>query len=129
MDDATAEAVMARFAGAYFNRDAARLAEAITPDAEWHFAFGSDVPDGRVRRGVEGFLQGMAENDALFERLRFDDVVIRPFGDDQIVMTYLANGRHRDGDDFALRGIELITVRDGRLAMKDVFWKATGQTR
>src|SRR5690348_5589508 len=110
MDDATAQAVMARFASAYFRRDAARLGEAITADAEWHFAFGGDVPNGRVRRGIEGFLQGMAENDALFERLRFDDVVIRPFGEDQIVMTYLANGRYRDGDDFALRGVELITV-------------------
>ena len=38
-------------------------------------------------------------------------------------MTYLAEGRRHDGDPFALRGIELITVRDGRLAMKDVFWK------
>jgi ketosteroid isomerase-like protein len=125
MDDATAQAVMARFASAYFKRDARRLAEAVTPDAEWHFAFGGGVPNGRVRRGIEGFLQGIAENDALFERLRFDDVAIRPFGEDQIVMTYLANGRYREGDDFALRGVELITVRDGRLALKDVFWKQT----
>ena len=28
-----------------------------------------------------------------------------------------------DGAPVALRGIELITVRDGRLALKDVFWK------
>ena len=125
MDDAAAEHVVARFAGAYFSKDPSRLAGAITEDAEWHFAFGVNAPHGRVRRRLEGFMQGIAENDALFERLRFDDVVVRALGDQQIVMTYLANGRRRNGDDFALRGIELITVRDGRVALKDVFWKQT----
>lgn len=114
---------MARFASAYFSKDPSRIADAITDDAEWHFAFGSDAPDGRVRRGLAGFMQGISENDELFERLRFDNVITRPFGEAQILMTYLANGRYRHGGDFALRGVELITVRDGRIAMKDVFWK------
>lgn len=124
MDDQEAQAVMARFASAYFSKQRERLADAVTPDAEWHFAFGPDGADGRVRKGVDGFMQGRAENDALFETLRFDDVVIRPFGEDQIVMTYTANGKRRaDGEAFSLRGIELITARDGRLHRKDVFWK------
>lgn len=123
MDDAEAQAVMARFGSAYFSKREDRLAEAITPDAEWHFAFGPDAPHGRVRKGVAGFMQGLAENDAMFESLRFDDVVIRGLGEDQIVMTYTANGRRRGGDPFSLRGIELITARDGKLHKKDVFWK------
>lgn len=123
MDDKAAGQVMAAFAGAYFSGDRERLSEVITADAEWHFAFGPDAPHGRVRRGLDGFMQGMRDNAELFERLRFNDVVIRALGDDQVVMTYLAEGRRHDGDPFALRGIELITVRDGRLAMKDVFWK------
>ena len=123
MDDATATAVMQRFGKAYFKRDPALLAQAITEDAEWHFAFGADAPHGRVRKGVEGFLQGIAENDALFETLRFEDVVITPLGDDRIVMTCRVDGRYRAGGAFSLRGVELITVRDGRIAKKDVFWK------
>ncbi len=123
MNDSEAEAVMARFASAYFSKREDRLADAVTADAEWHFAFGPDGPDGRVRRGVAGFIQGQAENEAMFETLRFDDVVIRGMGEDQIVMTYTANGRRRDGDAFSVRGIELITARDGKLHRKDVFWK------
>ena len=123
MEDSEAQAVMARFASAFFAKNKERLAEAVTPDAEWHFAFGPDVPNGRVRKGVDGFLKGGIENDEMFETLRFDDVVIRGMGDDQIVMTYTANGRWRQGEDFSLRGIELITARDGRLHKKDVFWK------
>ena len=123
MDDIAATQVMQRFGKAFFNRDPALLVQAITADAQWHFAFGPDSPDGRVRTGVDGFLQGARENDALFERLRFNDVVCRGFGADQIVMTYLIDGQHRGGDAFSLRGIEIITVRDGKLARKDVFWK------
>ena len=123
MNDQEAVEVMAHFGKAYFSKQREQLATVITPDAEWHFAFGPDAPDGRVRKGLDGFMQGAAENDALFERLRFDDVVIRGLGDDQIVMTYLANGRWRDGEEFSLRGIELITVRDGNVHRKDVFWK------
>lgn len=123
MDDRAAEQVMARFGKAYFSRQPDQLAEAITPDAEWHFAFGPDAPDGRVRRGLDGFMQGIAENDALFERLRFNDLVFRGLGGDQIVMTYLVEDQFRGGPEFSLRGIELITARDGRVARKDVFWK------
>ncbi|MGE3076101.1 MAG: nuclear transport factor 2 family protein [Dehalococcoidia bacterium] len=114
---------MARFSRAYFRKDREMLAEAITPDAEWHFAFGPDVPNGRVRAGIDGFMQGIAENDELFERLRFEDVVIRGFSANEIIMTYLAAGTRRNGESFQLRGIELIRVKDGRVALKDVYWK------
>jgi len=130
MDDATAAEVMKRFGKAFFSRDPAALAQAVTEDAEWHFAIGSDAPDGRVRKGVEGFLQGIAENEALFEDLRFLDVVVRGIPGDQLLMTCRVEGRYRAGKApdpaagaFSLRGIELVTVRDGRIAKKDVFWK------
>lgn len=123
MDDATATEIMQRFGRAFFKRDRRRLAEILCDDAEWHFAFGADAPDGRVRKGVDGFLRGIEENDALFERLRFADVQCFGLAPDRIVMTYVAEGKQRDGAEFSLRGIELLTVRDGRIAKKDVFWK------
>lgn len=123
MDDRTATEVMQRFGKAFFSRDAAEIAKVITEDAEWHFAMGEDGPDGRVRKGLAGFMQGIADNDAWFASLRFEHVVCRGFGTDQIVMTYLVRGHMRAGAAFTQRGIELITVRDGRVALKDVFWK------
>ena len=68
-------------------------------------------------------MQCIAENDALFEKLRFNDVVIKALDDRQLVMTYILDGKYRGGDAFALRGIELVTVRDGKVQKKDVFWK------
>lgn len=123
MDDKAATALMQRFGKAYFSRDRAKLAEVITEDAEWHFAFGADAPHGRVRKGIAGFMQGMAENDALFEQLKFNDVKCHGLGPDRLVMTYVVDGKYRGGAAFTLRGVELVTAREGRVAMKDVFWK------
>jgi ketosteroid isomerase-like protein len=125
MTDDDATILMAKFGKAFFKKDPAALAQVVTADVEWHFAIGNDNPNGRVHHGVDGFIRGVAENEALFERLRFNDVVCRSVGDDTIVMTYRLDGKHRDGDSFDLRGIELITVVDGKLAKKDVFWKQT----
>ena len=123
MDDAAALDVMKRFGRAFFKKDPALLAQAITPDAEWHQEAGPDAPHGRVRKGVEGFLQGIAEEDALYESARFNDVVIRALGEDQIVMTYVIDGQYKGGAAFSLRGLELLTVREGRVSKKDVFMK------
>lgn len=126
MTDAQVNEFLARFGRAFFSSDAARLEEVLAPDACWQFAIGS-LPQGRVRHGVEGFLQGKRENEALFADLRYDDVLGRPFGDDGIVLTYRVSGRRRaDGSALDARGVELITVRDGRLVLKDVYWKQTG---
>lgn len=122
-----ADGVMRRMGKAIFTADRTRLEEALTPDAEWHFAIGEDAPDGRVRKGVDGFLQGIADNSALFESLRFEDIDYTPIDDRRIVMTYRVEGQHRGGDAFTQRGVEIITVRDGRVAKKDVFWKQTGK--
>lgn len=122
-----ADKVMRHMGKALFSRDRAQLEQMLTPDAEWHFAIGEDAPNGRVRVGVDGFLQGIADNEALFEKLRFNDINYAPYGDDQIVMTYIVDGQWRDGEAFSQRGVEIITARDGRVAKKDVFWKQHGK--
>ncbi len=123
MDDAAALEVMKRFGKAFFKKDPALLAAAITEDAEWNQDSGPDAPHGRVLKGVTGFMEGIADKDGDYESQRFNDVVIKAMGEDQIVMTYLMEGKWKDGLAFSARGIELLTVRDGRICKKDVFLK------
>ena len=126
MTDAQAQDLMRRFARAFFNRSESELADVTTDDVEWHFAIGEDAPDGRVHRGVAGILAGIEMNATIFEALRFEDVHLRLVSSTEILMTCRVDGRRRDGGPFSVRSIELITVRDGRVAKKDVFWKQTG---
>ncbi|MFT5042933.1 MAG: ketosteroid isomerase-like protein [Hyphomicrobiaceae bacterium] len=127
MNNADATAIMGRFGKAFFKADRDALAEILTPDAQWHFAIGPDAPHGRVRTGVNGFIEGNRENREDFPSLRFVDVVCRGLDDNALVMTYRLEGERRDGTAIDLRGIELVTLRDGRIALKDVFWKQSPQ--
>lgn len=122
-----ADDVMRHMGKALFTADRERLQDAFTEDAEWHFAIGQDAPFGRVRKGVDGLLQGIADNRALFESLRFEDISYAPFGDDQIVMTCRVEAKPHGSAPFTQRGVEIITVRDGKVAKKDVYWKQTGK--
>ena len=38
-------------------------------------------------------------------------------------MEYRVTGTFLDGGPFNLRGVEVLSFRDGRLAKKDVYWK------
>ena len=74
MDDEGARAIIHRFGKAFFSRDRALQSDVHCGDTGWRFAFRADVPDGRVRKGVDAFLHGIEENEALFEQLKFADV-------------------------------------------------------
>jgi ketosteroid isomerase-like protein len=116
--------LMKRFGKGFMRADADLLAQSTTDDFEWHFAAGPDSPDGKVFRGVAGVMQGIAENRARYENLRFNDVEYYPAGDDKFVMTARVTGTTAEnGKSFDLRAIELYTVRDDLIAKKDVFWK------
>jgi ketosteroid isomerase-like protein len=123
MTDLQAQDLMRRFSKAFFSRDAAEIASVVTEDFEWHFAIGPDAPDGHVHRGALGAVAGIELNATRFEALRFEDVRFRVVSATEILMTCRVDGRRRDGDAFSVRGIELFTIRDGKVAKKDVFWK------
>ena len=123
MTDDQASEFMVRFGAAFFKALRAALEAVVAPDAQWHFSIG-DEPDGRVRHGVEGFIQGKAENDSLFENLRYHDVHCRALGESEIIMTYRVSGVWRaTARPLNRRGIERVVVREGLLRLKDVFWK------
>lgn len=115
--------IMRRFGAAFFRRDLEALAQVVTPDFEWRFAIGQDSPDGRVYRGIDGVARGFSERDRLLRDTRYEEVGTEFFGE-RGLMRYRVRGGFVDGDDFDLRGVELLEFRDGRLALKDVYWKA-----
>ena len=125
--DAQANKFAVRLGKAMFRASPEALEALLTPDAEWHFAIGRDVPDGRVRKGIDGFIQGIAENKRAFAELRFEDVEVTGFTHDQFIMRYRIAGKKRSGKSLNLRGIEVITVVEDRVSKKDVFWKQEGR--
>jgi ketosteroid isomerase-like protein len=111
------------FASAFFRRDLDALAKCTTADFEWRFAIGGDAPHGRVYRGVRGVETGYAERDALLASARYDEARTTALADGRVLMEYRVHGEFVGGRPFDLMGVELLTVRDGKVALKDVYWK------
>ena len=123
LSDETIENIMTKFGSAFMHKDFNALSQVLTEDAKWHFAFGPHAPYGFVYSGLEGFKQGIADHEKRFQSLRFEDISYFPGGADMIVMTAQVQGIYADGKAFDFRSVELITVRDNRISIKDVYWK------
>lgn len=106
LDDDT-RAAIARFDAAINEQDLAALAEAMTDDCVWE---DTTPPDGRRYEGREAVLAALAEFVAGSPNARFDteDLVV---SGDRAVLRW----RYSWGDGH-VRGVDLLRVRDGRVA-------------
>jgi ketosteroid isomerase-like protein len=125
LTQAECDDILARLGKAFFRADRTALEKVLTPDFEWHFAFGPDTPNGRVYRGVDGTLKGIADYGEWFEEMKFELVEKLPLGEDQMFVAFAVRGKWRNGPTFHERGAEIFTIRGGKLAKNDVFWKRT----
>jgi len=115
----TTRAAVDRFNEAFNRRDAAALAPLLTDDTV--FEDTSPAPDGRRIEGraavVEYWRGWFARNpDAVFEA---EDVIVS--GDRTIVLWIYR--KTRNGIPWHLRGVDVFTVRDGRVAEKLAYVK------
>jgi ketosteroid isomerase-like protein len=123
MDEAASDRLLKDFGRAFFRRDLEGLTACTTEDFEWRFAIGGDDPHGRVYRGVDGVQTGFAERDALLAKARYDEVRTTPLTDGRVLMEYRVSGAFTNGKAFDFMGVEIFAFRDGRIALKDVYWK------
>jgi ketosteroid isomerase-like protein len=115
--------VLKKFGSAFFKRDLEALAACTTDDVEWRFAVGADAPFGRRYVGIDGFALGFQERDEKFRQVRYDEVKTTALADGRVLMEYRVIGTDADGNEIDLYGLELYAFRDGRVALKDAYWK------
>jgi ketosteroid isomerase-like protein len=111
--------VIDRFNEAFNRHDAEALAGLLTDDTV--FEDTSPAPDGRRIEGkaaVVAFWRGwFAKNaDSIFEA---EDVIV---SDDRVVVRWVYR-KLRNGQPWHLRGVDVFTVRDGKVAAKLAYVK------
>ena len=117
-------ALMKRFRVAYARADRQALEAVTTPDFRWcqHFANGADdQPAGRELGGVPALLDEIAWREVHWSDVVYDNLVERA-ADDLLVQTFTISG-NSDGVPFHANVVDLYPVRDGRIAVKDTYWK------
>ena len=117
--DQTTRLLIDRFNGAFNRHDADALAPLLTEDTV--FEDTSPAPDGRRiegRTAVVEFWRGwFARNaDAVFE---VEDMIVTG---DRAVVRWVYR-KSRNGQPWHLRGVDLFTVRDGKVAAKLAYVK------
>jgi ketosteroid isomerase-like protein len=115
--------LMVSFRRAYAKADREGLLAVVTDDFSWHQHTGtvSDVPTGRVLHGVDALLEEIAWRGEHWSDVTYNGLEERAAGN-LLVQTFSIMGI-ADGAPFAADAVDLYPVREGRIAMKDTYWK------
>lgn len=112
--------------GKAFNRgDVDGILACVTEDFEWRLAAGPDAPDGRIVRGKDAVRRALEERSREIAEMRFSETEVAIAGD-KVFGSFRARGQTRDGRAIDVRGIDVYRIRDGRIALKDSYWKQIG---
>ena len=120
--DQAALDVLKRFGKAFNSGDIDAILACVTDDFEWVMGRGPDAPDGRIVRGRDDVAQALRERAAEYAELKFSETKLYQDGD-CVMGTFRARGRYADGRPIDTRGCDFYTIRDGRIARKDSYWK------
>jgi len=128
------QVLMNAFKRAFGKADRDAFAEVVTDDFQWNmhwFAPEDPLPTGNVVTGVDAVMAEIAWRAANWSEVRFDGVEER-FVDDLVVQTFRISGTDHAGERFEVDAVDLYRIVNGRLALKDTYWKrpaAAGEER
>ena len=126
-DKDTVMALLRAFGKAFNKGDIDGILACVTDDFEWRLAEGPDAPDGKIVRGKEAVRAALEDRDREIEEMRFSETSVSIAGD-KVFGSFRATGRTRDGQAIDKRGIDIYEVRDGKIALKDSYWKQVNST-
>ncbi|MEZ5727145.1 MAG: nuclear transport factor 2 family protein [Burkholderiaceae bacterium] len=122
--EARNRALFERFSAAFQAGDLDALCECVSTDFEWRLPRGPEHPLGRRVVGHDGLRAAFAgERAEMMKRITAtnEDVIV---AGNRITQRYRLEGTLADGTRIDTYGLDLYTVRDGRIVAKDAYWKA-----
>ncbi len=123
--DKAVMALLREFGKAFNKGDVDGILACVTDDFEWRLAEGPDRPDGRIVRGKEEVRAALQERDREIAEMRFSETEVT-IPQDKVFGSFRATGKTRDGREVDRRGLDIYEIRDGKIALKDSYWKQTG---
>lgn len=123
IDRKAAMATLKAFGKAFNAGDVEGILAETTDDFEWRLHEGPDAPDAAVVQGRDAVRAALEERAARIETLRFSETEVL-FGDDHVVGRFRATGAYTSGEPIDVRGIDIYAFRDGKISLKDSYWKS-----
>ncbi|MAG98180.1 MAG: hypothetical protein CMM08_16000 [Rhodospirillaceae bacterium] len=125
MPESELEDLMKRFGRAFFKADREGLSKCLSDDFVWHLHHGdrgTDEPHGRTLLGLDAFLEELAWRKQNWREVRIENVRECPAGDG-VLQTFEISGINEAGQAFRNKVVDLYTIVNGRIAVKDTYWK------
>ena len=122
MDQEKTMSLLRHFGKAFNKGDIEGILECVTEDFQWRLAEGPDAPDGKVVSGKDAVRAALQERDLTTKEIKFSETSIH-FTEEKVFGCFRATGELNDGTVVDQRGIDIYTFRDGKIAVKDSFWK------
>ncbi|MDQ8729098.1 nuclear transport factor 2 family protein [Bradyrhizobium sp. LHD-71] len=119
------DALLTAFSKALFKRDVDAIYRTVTPDFVWRLPIGPDAPVAREIGSPEQLADYFDARERTYDGVRFHDVVYH-HAPEATFMTFRVTARRKDGDAVDALGMERYLFRDGRIALKDAYWKRIG---
>lgn len=110
-----------RFGRAFNKADVEEIAACVTDDFEWRLASGSE-PSGTVLKGKDDLRRHFADKGRAHREARYSEARIHRAGD-KLFGTFRVTGIDAQGRPFDRYGVDLYTLRDGKIALKDSYLK------
>ena len=122
IDRDAATIVLKAFGKAFNSGDIDGILRHVTDDFEWRLHEGPDTPDGRVVKGRDAVRSALESRSKIIESLRFSETELM-FGVNHIVGRFRATGAYKNGQIIDVRGTDIYSFRDGKISIKDSYWK------
>jgi hypothetical protein len=115
--------LLSAFSKALFKRDVEAVYRAVTADFVWRLPIGPDAPAAREIASPEQLTAYFAEREQMYDGMRFHEVAYH-HAPEATFMTFRVTARRKDGGTAVdADGMERYLFRDGRVALKDAYWK------
>jgi ketosteroid isomerase-like protein len=103
---------------AFIRKDGAASLAAFDSDVEWD---GTNLPDGKVSRGLEAVVDHVARWAEIWEtwEVELEDVI--DAGEDRVIAFFWERGHSKVGIEMNERHSELYLVRDGKIVYRKGF--------
>jgi len=103
---------------AFLENDLHAALSSYDPDVEWD---GTNLPDGRVGRGLDAIMDHITRWSEMWESWNVEVERVIDAGGDQVVVFIRETGRSTNGLDMDERHAELYRIRDGRIVRRQGF--------
>ena len=122
IDRAKALETLKVFGRAFNKGDVDGILSCVTEDFEWRLAEGHTAPDARILRGTDEVRQALASRNKTYKSINFSETELF-YADEQVIGRFRAVGEYTDGRALDVRGVDIYDFHDGKIAVKDSYWK------